>query len=238
MSKDISLLTWKNAGQKPELKGLLNTAYTGDSGIKEPEKDTEHTKNPSDKNSDTDTKDTETKDTNTKDTKTKDTETKDAETENNTVKTKVPKKGKILKDKTGTKYKVTKSSAKNGTVSYVSPKKGVKGTVTIPATIKISGITYKVTSIKADAFKGNKKITKVTIGKNVTEIGKNAFSGCKKLKDITVKTTKLTKKNVGNKAFAGTAKNAVVKVPSKKLKLYKSLFQSKGIDKKAKIKKM
>ena len=143
----------------------------------------------------------------------------------------------------------------------MSPKNGVKGTVTIPATIKISGITYKVTSIKADAFKGNKKITKVTIGKNVTEIGKNAFSGCtklktviignnvksiganafsgcKKLKDITVKTTKLTKKNVGNKAFAGTAKNAVVKVPSKKLKLYKSLFQSKGIDKKAKIKKM
>ena len=256
LSKDISLLTWENAGQKPELKGLLNTAYTGDSGIKEPEKNTEDTKNPSDKNSDTDTKDTETKDTNTKDT-----ETKDTETEKNTVKTKVPKKGKILKDKTGTKYKVTKSSAKNGTVSYVSPKNGVKGTVTIPATIKISGITYKVTSIKADAFKGNKKITKVTIGKNVTEIGKNAFSGCtklktviignnvksiganafsgcKNLKNITVKSTKLTKKNVGNKAFAGTSKNAVVKVPSKKLKLYKSLLQSKGIDKKAKFKKI
>lgn len=251
LSEDVSLLTWENEEGKPALKGLLNTAYTGDSTIKEPEKNSEDTKNPSDSNIDKETKDTETKDT----------ETKDADTKNNTVKTKVPKKGKILKDKTGAKYKVTKSSAKNGTVSYMSAKNGIKGTVTIPATIKVNGITYKVTSIKANAFKGNKKITKVTIGKNVTEIeknafsgctklktvvignhvksiGANAFSGCKNLKDITVKSTKLTKKNVGNKAFAGTSKNAVVKVPSKKLKVYKSLLQSKGIDKKAKFKKM
>ena len=95
-----------------------------------------------------------------------------------------------------------------------------------------------MTEIGKNAFSGCTKLKTVIIGNNVKSIGANAFSGCKKLKDITVKTTKLTKKNVGNKAFAGTAKNAVVKVPSKKLKLYKSLFQSKGIDKKAKIKKM
>lgn len=239
LAKDVSLLAWENAGQKPVLKGLFNIAYTGDSNIKEPDKNTENMKESSDMKDDTETKDKETKDKETKDTTT----------------------GKILKDKTGAKYKVTKASEKNGTVSYVSPENGIKGTVTIPATIKVSGITYKVTSIKANAFKENNKITKVMIEKNVTEIEKNAFSdckklktviignnvksigantflGCKKLKNITIKSTKLTKKNVGNNAFAETAKNAVVKVPSKKLKLYKSLFQSKGIDKKAKFKKI
>ncbi len=174
---------------------------------------------------------------------------------------KAAKKGKILKDRNGARYEVTKSSVKNGTVAYVSPKKGAKGTITIPSIIKVDGVTYKVTSIKARAFKGNNNITEVAIGNNVTKIDRNAFYGCKNLKtviignnvriigtkafygcsnlrNITVKSTKLTKKNVGSKAFAKTAKNAVVKVPSKKLKAYKSLFQSKGISKKAKFKKL
>ena len=174
---------------------------------------------------------------------------------------KAAKKGKILKDRNGARYEVTKSSVKNGTVAYVSPKKGAKGTIIIPAIIKVDGVTYKVTSIKVRAFKENNNITKVAIGNNVTKIDRNAFYGCKNLKtviignnvriigtkafygcsnlrNITVKSTKLTKKNVGSKAFAKTAKTAVVKVPSKKLKAYKSLFQSKGISKKAKFKKL
>ena len=84
------------------------------------------------------------------------------------------KKGTKLK-KSGVTYQVTKSGAKEGCVAYTKAKKNVKGSVTIPATVTIDGVTYKVTSVAANAFKGNKKITKVTIGKYIEKIGKNAF---------------------------------------------------------------
>lgn len=34
----------------------------------------------------------------------------------------------------------------------------------IPATVKINGVTYKVTKIADNAFKNNKTVTKVTVG--------------------------------------------------------------------------
>lgn len=66
--------------------------------------------------------------------------------------------------------------------------------------------------------------------------GKSAFQGCKKLKTITFKTTKLTAKKVGTKAFKGTPAKATVKVPKKVKKAYKKWLTKKGISKKAKIK--
>ena len=202
---------------------------------------------------------------------------------------------------------------KTGNKYIVSSKKEVKiiGTTSkqnsliIPATISINGVDYKVSAIGEKAFKNNKKITTVTIGKNVktigknafngctklktvkgckgvtsigasafqgcskltsmamgaklttigdkafykctaltkitipakvTKIGKSAFQGCKKLKTITIKTTKLTAKKVGAKAFTGTVANATVKAPKKSLKAYKTWLVKKGINKKAKIK--
>lgn len=112
-------------------------------------------------------------------------------------------------------------------------------------------LTYKVTSIADNAFANNKKLTKVTIGSNVTtigkkafykctsptkitipakvnKIGKQAFYGCKKLKNITIKTTKLTGKNVGSKAFKDIYAKATIKVPKSKLTSYKKLLKSKG----------
>ena len=56
------------------------------------------------------------------------------------------------------------------------------------------------------------------------------------LKTITIKTTKLTAKKVGAKAFTGIAANVTVKVPKKSLKTYKIWLVKKGINKKAKIK--
>ena len=93
-----------------------------------------------------------------------------------------------------------------------------------------------VVSIGESAFYGCRALKKVTIGAKVTKIGKKAFGGCKKLANITVKTTKLTKKNVGEKAFFGTPSKASVKVPKNKLKAYRKLFGSRGIQKKANIK--
>ncbi len=122
-------------------------------------------------------------------------------------------------------YKVTKSGTTDGTVQYSATKKS-KTTITIPDTVTINGITYKVTAVSKNAFKNNKKLKKVIIGKNVTKIEANAFSGCKNLKAITVKSTKL--KSVGKNAFKEIHKNAKIKVPASKLKKYKKLMGKKG----------
>ena len=150
----------------------------------------------------------------------------------------VPVKGEKLTDaKTKSVYKVTKSGAKNGTVEYIKNTNTKATSITIPSIVKIDDITYKVTSVAANAFKNNTKITKVTISSNVSKIGAKAFYGCKKLKSITIKTTKLTSKTVGNKAFKGINSKAVIKVPDKKLSSYKKVLKTAGVGAKVKIKK-
>ena len=148
---------------------------------------------------------------------------------------KVPVKGTKLTAK-GASYQVTSAAEKNPTVVYKGSKKQ-KASVTIPDTVTIDKVTYKVTSIAANAFKNNKKLKKVVIGKNVTKIGKKAFYGCSKLKKITVKTTKLTKKNVGRQAFKGIHKKAAFKVPKKKISSYRKVFRARGAAKTTKVTK-
>ena len=148
---------------------------------------------------------------------------------------KVPAKGTKLTAK-GASYQVTSTAEKNPTVVYKGSKKQ-KASVTIPDTVTIDKVTYKVTSIAANAFKNNKKLKKVVIGKNVTKIGKKAFYGCSKLKKITVKTTKLTKKNVGSQAFKGIHKKAAFKVPKKKISSYRKVFRARGAAKTTKVTK-
>jgi len=130
-------------------------------------------------------------------------------------------------------YKITKSDSKAKEVTYVKPKSKKKATVKISDTLKIDGYQYKVVSISDKAFKNNKKVTSVTIGKNVKTIGKDAFRNCTKLKKVTIKGTGL--KKIGKNAFKNIHKKAVVKVPKKKLKAYKKLFKSyKSVTLKAK----
>ena len=132
-------------------------------------------------------------------------------------------------------YEIKTKKGKKGTVVYQgSTKKNKK--VKVPKTVKIKGTTYTVTEIAEDAFKGNTKMTSVTIPEGVTKIGKNAFNGCKNLKTITIESTKL--KTVGKDAIKGINKKATIKVPKKQLSKYKKLFKSKtGYKKSMKIKK-
>ena len=97
--------------------------------------------------------------------------------------------------------------------------------MTIPAVIKVNGVTYKVTSIGAKAFNGNKKLTKVTIGTNIKKISNNAFFKCKSLKTVTIKSVLLTKKTANKKAFKGVNKKMVIKVPKKVKKAYVKIFK-------------
>ena len=92
--------------------------------------------------------------------------------------------------------------AKKKTVSFVKTSSKSK-TIKIPATVSIKGKKYKVTAIAANALKGNKKVTKITIGKNVTSIGKKAFYKCTALKTITIPSKV---KTIGESAFSGCKK--------------------------------
>ncbi len=99
------------------------------------------------------------------------------------------------------KVKVTSSSKKNPTVAVmkITNKKAKK--LTIPSTVKVGGVTYKVTAVASQAFKGNKNLTNITIGRGITKIGNEAFAGCKNLKKITVTAGNLT--TIRKSAFKG-----------------------------------
>ena len=106
------------------------------------------------------------------------------------------------------KYTVT--SAKE--VKVTGPTKKSIRSVTIPATVKYKGTTYKVTSI-----------------------GSKAFYNCKKLKTVTIKSRKL--KSVGKNAFKGIYKKAKVTVPKSKYKAYRKQFKKAGFSSKTVWKK-
>ena len=64
------------------------------------------------------------------------------------------------------------------------------------------------------------------------------FYGCKNLKKIVIKSKNLSKKSIGKNAFRGIYSKATVRVPKNKVKSYKSVFRSKGMGKKGKVKKL
>ena len=137
------------------------------------------------------------------------------------------KVGTKIKDKKYI-YKVTKSGSKDGKcigeVMVTGLKKKSLKEIKIATKVKIDGVTYKVTSIGAKAFKGNKNIKKVTIGKNVKTIGANAFAGCKKLKNVRINSKKL--KKIGKKAFfKKKGKKITFKVPKTKKKAYRKMIK-------------
>ena len=130
------------------------------------------------------------------------------------------------------KYRVTDAQKKLAEAYGVDSRKA--RTLKVAAAVTISGEKVSVTSIAANAFKGMKKLEKVTIGTNVSKIGKNAFSGDSKLKSIQIKSKKLT--SVGKGALKNISAKAVIKVPKSKKKAYTSLLKGKGQKKSVKIK--
>ena len=142
----------------------------------------------------------------------------------NKPETGVPSVGMLIKYKKAI-YKVREVNATGGTVMLVK-RNSKKAKFVIPTTIKSGNYTFKVTSIANKAFKGDKKLKKVVIGKNVQVIGKRAFEKAKNLRSITIKSVSL--KKVGRSAFKGIHAKAKIKVPAKKLKVYKRLLKKKG----------
>ena len=167
-------------------------------------------------------------------TKAPQTETKAPETEKPDVPKKVPAKGSVHKSADGKlAFKVTKSDAKNGTVTVSKLLKKTVKTVTIPATVTIDGYTFKVTAVSNNVFKNASRLKSVVIGANVKSIGKSSFYKCKKLATITFKGIKAP--GVGKNAFKSGKSKVTVKVPKKMKK--SQLNKLKKALKKAGVKK-
>lgn len=150
----------------------------------------------------------------------------------------------------GNTYKITerwKSAKKPGEVVLV--KYGANNTKPVINTIKYQGKVYEVEEIGKNAFNNAKghKITSVTLGRNVEEIGYRAFYGCSKLSTIDIsksdvieidynkkkKTYYLDDVEIGAQAFS-KAGTATVKVKcgnnnAKYKQLVKKAMTSKGL---------
>ncbi len=123
--------------------------------------------------------------------------------------------------------------------------------ITIPAKTKTIGnaafygcsklktvtLGKNVKTIGEKAFYKCTALQKIIIPSKVTYIGKEAFYACKKLNSIKISTMKIKSDTVGEKAFAGIHAKANVRVPAKKVKVYKKLLRQKGMGKKVKIAK-
>ena len=121
------------------------------------------------------------------------------------------------------------------TAMVLEPAFGHETKIVIPASFKYDHKIWKVTSVWEDAFRNNKKITSLVIGKNVRRIGKNAFRGCGKLREITVHSKKLNADNVGASIFGSLSEKAVFHCPETLLKDYQKLFRKRGVPKKVKF---
>lgn len=142
-----------------------------------------------------------------------------AATTEETTPEKTPEKGTELQDASDTAvYKVT---TEGKTVEYSKPTSQSVGTVIIPETITIDGVTYKVTKIADNAFKNNKTITKVVIGNNITAIGNSAFYGASKLKSVTIGANVTS---IGDKAFYKCTALTKIVIPAKVNKIGKMAF--------------
>jgi hypothetical protein len=131
-------------------------------------------------------------------------------------------------------YKVTSADPQNPTVAYSSCTKASPSAITVPSTITVDGVAYKVTALAAGAFMKNTSLTSVTIGANVKKIGAKAFANCTKLAKVTIKSKVLT--SIGSKAFYNIKKKASVYAYRSKLTTYQKKIKSSGVKTTIKLK--
>lgn len=98
------------------------------------------------------------------------------------------------------KYKVTKIRGKKGELAVVGVKTKKAKSITIPNRISKGKISFSITSI-----------------------GKNAFKGCKKVKILKIKSVNI--KSIAQKALKGLNEKAKIQVPKSKKKAYKKLLK-------------
>lgn len=137
-----------------------------------------------------------------------------------------PKVDTVFKDKsTNGKYKITNASKLK--VTYVAPVSLKKSTLTVPDKVKYEGLTYTVTAVSKNAFKNNKTVKKIVLGKNIKSIGKDAFYNTKALTVLKINSTVLNKKYISTNSFRKIGSKAKVYVPKKQYKSYISWLKKR-----------
>ena len=121
----------------------------------------------------------------------------------------------------GYRYKVVSPR----TVMVIASTNRGRKVIDIKDTVKLGGITYKVTGVYKNAFKNYKNAVKIVIGSNVRAIGANAFYGDKKVKQVDIKSKVL--KSVGKNAFKGIYNKAKLRAYPKYKAKYKKLTKIK-----------
>ena len=146
------------------------------------------------------------------------------------------------------KYKVTNELIAKASVAITGLSDNKVINLSVPDTIKIYGVTYKITSVGKNAFRGQPKMKTAKIGKNVTTINYAAFYACPLLNSVTLGKNV---KTIGNHVFCRDSKlrtlkmegtaltkvgnhvlyqvtNLTIKAPGSKVNAYKKLFTNKG----------
>lgn len=94
----------------------------------------------------------------------------------------------------------TYAQNEHGTYTLTGVKDEPSGAITLPTTFELNGFFYDVTSIGAEAFKGQHIITSLTIPEGYTTIGEGAFMGCRGLTSLSIPASVTA---IGRKAFYG-----------------------------------
>ena len=140
------------------------------------------------------------------------------------------RKGKLITDSKGNRYKVTSSNAKNPTVTFYSAKMTAKK-VTMSRSVRIDGVRYCITAVRSRAFEGHKKVTYIWLGSKVNNIGDRAFRNCKKLEKLYIQSTNLKPEDIGERVFENVPRDLKIYVPEKKKDEYRKMFREKGLGK-------
>lgn len=123
----------------------------------------------------------------------------------------------------GIQYQIRSSSSKTLKVIRV---KSNKKTVSIPDSITINGVHYKVTEIGSRAFQKCKNTQNIKLGVYIKIIRKKAFYGMKKLKKIVINSKKTVKAE--KSIWQASGKKMKVIVPKKLKAKYRKVFQKIG----------
>ncbi len=114
------------------------------------------------------------------------------------------------------------TNTKKATVTYAySDYVSYSGSVTIPASITVHGVTYSVNSIGDYAFARCTELTSIEIPSSVTSIGNNAFTKCSSLPSVTLQNSLTT---IGDRAFSECTSLTSMTIPSSVTSLGEGIF--------------
>ena len=83
------------------------------------------------------------------------------------------------------------ANSKKREVTYLGCTNSSVKSLSIPKTVKLKGVAYKVTVVGEGAFQNYKKLKTLTIGENVVRIQKNALTGCDGLRKLDIESVKI-----------------------------------------------